>query len=94
MTCSRAQEIGFVSRSAADSKVDVALEELIAEFTSHSRPVTRTTMRAIRAARSAEFERALHVSESLYLTELLATDDMHEGINAFLEKRSPVWTHR
>lgn len=94
VTCSRAQEIGFVSRSAPDSKVDLALEELIADFTSYSRPVTRITMRAIRAARSAEFEPALHVCESLYLTELLATDDMHEGINAFLEKRSPVWTHR
>jgi len=93
-TCSRAQEIGFVGRSAPDSKVDIVLEELIANFNSYSRSVARITMRAIRAARSAEFERALQVSESLYLTELLAKDDMHEGINAFLEKRPPVWTHR
>lgn len=40
------------------------------------------------------FEAALEIAERLYLDELAPTDDMREGIAAFLEKRSPVWRHR
>jgi cyclohexa-1,5-dienecarbonyl-CoA hydratase len=29
--------------------------------------------------------------ESLYLNELMETEDANEGINSFLEKRKPVW---
>ena len=31
---------------------------------------------------------------SKVMTENAATDDAHEGITAFLEKRSPTWTNR
>jgi cyclohexa-1,5-dienecarbonyl-CoA hydratase len=32
--------------------------------------------------------------ERLYLEELMATRDAREGIEAFLERRSPTWSHR
>jgi enoyl-CoA hydratase/carnithine racemase len=31
---------------------------------------------------------------SKVMTENAATDDAHEGIRAFLEKRAPTWTGR
>ena len=30
-------------------------------------------------------------AEKIYFEELMKTEDAHEGINAFLEKRPPVW---
>lgn len=36
----------------------------------------------------------LPVVEQLYLQELMASADAHEGLQAFLEKRPPVWRHR
>ena len=36
---------------------------------------------------------ALDRLERLYLDELNATADASEGIAAFLEKRTPSWTH-
>jgi len=32
--------------------------------------------------------------EALYRDELLTTDDMDEGVQAFLEKRPPRWKDR
>ena len=38
--------------------------------------------------------RALERTERLYRKELLATDDVEEGVRAFLEKRPPRWQDR
>jgi len=52
---------------------------------------------AARASRHEMYEAFLtHISalEELYLQDLMATRDANEGIEAFLEKRRPVWQHR
>jgi cyclohexa-1,5-dienecarbonyl-CoA hydratase len=33
-------------------------------------------------------------AEQLYLSELMPTEDAREGLNAFLEKRKPVWNNK
>jgi hypothetical protein len=33
-------------------------------------------------------------SEETYLNELLKTEDVEEGVRAFVEKRKPIWKHR
>jgi enoyl-CoA hydratase/carnithine racemase len=43
---------------------------------------------------SIHFHKGLARAESIYLDELMKTHDAHEGINAFLEKRPPVWKGR
>lgn len=50
--------------------------------------VTAARVRMVRDVRRdfAEVER-------LYLDELMQTRDAHEGLNAFIEKRPPVWEH-
>ena len=55
--------------------------------------VTRLTKRAIRAGQRLPFPEALAECEQIYLDELTATDDMHEGLAAFMAKRSPDWSH-
>lgn len=52
---------------------------------------------AVRAAREpfAELARArLDDVESLYLDKLMLTRDAREGLQAFMDKRQPVWEHR
>lgn len=90
----RAADLGLVTHRAGAADIDATLETLVESLTRYSRSVTRITLEAVRGARSKDFERALEISERLYLEKLLQTEDMNEGIDAFLAKRSPLWNHR
>src|SRR5207245_1684670 len=69
-------------------------EFAIASAAAKSRPVLAITKRALRACHPGAFEKSLAEAERLYLEELVATEDMAEGMAAFLAKRRPVWQHR
>ncbi len=70
----------------------------LAYFDEHLAPLSASSLRfGIRAARSAFAARVkarLAVLEKLYLDELMQTKDAHEGLTAFLEKRTARWEHR
>jgi len=36
----------------------------------------------------------LAAAEKLYLGELMQTEDAREGLNAYMEKRKPIWKNR
>ena len=52
----------------------------------------RFAKRAFRLAQSADFDQRLADVERLYLEDLMKTQDANEGLNAFIEKRKPVWS--
>lgn len=88
-------------RALAIGLVDVLDEEpelaARAWFREHLAPRSAVALRfAVGAARDA-LHRALDETlpriERGYLSELMATRDANEGIEAFMEKRSPTWTH-
>ena len=70
------------------------MDELAGTLLAKSSAVLRTTVRALRGARSPTFSAALERAERLYVDELLKTEDIHEGIASFIEKRKPSWKHR
>jgi len=59
----------------------------------HSASSLRMATRAARLEFMQRFERCIEELERLYLDELMATHDAQEGIQAFLEKRSPWWNN-
>ena len=74
--------------------LDAAIEVFVAEhFVPRSALSLRLATRGVRDSKRAELERRLDESERLYLEELLPTHDGVEGIEAFIEKRPPVWTN-
>ena len=54
-----------------------------------SRAVLRITLRGLREIGLKELTTALARSEEIYLKELLETEDVEEGVQAFVEKRKP-----
>jgi hypothetical protein len=40
------------------------------------------------------FDKGLARAEKIYFEDLMKTEDAHEGIAAFLEKRTPIWRGR
>lgn len=54
----------------------------------------RNTRRALRQASLLSFDESLATAESIYLRDLMTGSDPTEGLDAFVEKRQPVWKDR
>ncbi len=89
-----AERIGLVDRVVPAAQLAAAVEEVLAKLSDKSRAVLALTRRAVLDPAGQPFEAALRAVEALYHAELMATEDAHEGLRAFVEKRAPVWRHR
>lgn len=89
-----AWRIGLISQVLPAGDLDRGLETLLAELLGKSGAVLRVTLKGLRELSLTGFSEALRRSEEIYLRDLLATEDVEEGVRAFLAKRSPRWTHR
>jgi cyclohexa-1,5-dienecarbonyl-CoA hydratase len=86
-----AARIGLANRDLADTDLELAVKEAIQQLSSLSPAALAITKKANYAWDSMHFDKGLARAEKIYLDELMKTEDVHEGINAFLEKRQPVW---
>ncbi len=92
LTAEEARAVGIVNVIAPDGGLDATIDAYVEEhFVPRSPLSLRVATKAARGMRAAEIERRLDEAERLYVEELLPTHDGVEGINAFLEKRQPVW---
>lgn len=89
-----ALRLGLISYLVPTAQLESKTGEVLARLRELSAPALESTRRALDAARGRSFEDALARVEDLYLNELMKTDDAHEGINAFMEKRKPAWRNR
>ena len=86
-----ALRIGLVNRVVAEEDLESATAEFLKPYLKHSAEVLRQTKKAIAAGLMDDLEPSLKFIEEIYLNELMKTHDAHEGLNAFMEKRKPVW---
>jgi len=93
-SAAEALAMGFINRLFPSEQMENGLATLRDELLSNSSAVLRITAKALRELSSSTFVSALQRSEQIYRDELLATEDVEEGVRAFLEKRKPVWKHR
>jgi len=89
-----AREVGLVNQVVPDDQLEQEAERWIQKLRSLSGAVLRTTKRALYAGLHPPFVAQLQAVEPIYLQELMALEDAHEGLRAFLEKRRPEWRHR
>jgi len=84
---------GLVSRLVAEDLVQGEARRLARTMAERSGATLRLAKRALRAGTAAARREALVAAERIYLDELMCTRDATEGLQAFLEKREPVWSH-
>jgi cyclohexa-1,5-dienecarbonyl-CoA hydratase len=89
-----ALRLGLVSHVVEAERLDAKLQEILSRLRELSAPALEMTRRALDAARGRPFLEALERVEDLYLNELMKTEDAHEGVRAFMEKRRPEWRNR
>lgn len=88
-----AQRIGLANQVFPADDFDARVEQYLAGLRRLSRPIVRMAKRATVGTSREQLLAALERNERLYLDELLKLKDAHEGLAAFLEKRSPRWAH-
>ncbi len=94
ISAQEAAMIGLINRAVPAMELEQALEALLEELNGKSRAVLRIALRGLRETSLRNFSADLKNSEDLYLRELMKTEDVEEGVSAFLEKRKPCWRHR
>jgi len=86
-----AKAIGLINKVVPVQSFREKTDEFISKLTSLSGPVLKLTKRAVDRGLNTNLSEGIRAVEQLYLGDLMQTEDAHEGLSAFLEKRKPVW---
>ncbi|HXQ25782.1 MAG TPA: enoyl-CoA hydratase-related protein [Candidatus Acidoferrales bacterium] len=89
-----AKAMGLINKVFPAQEFRQKADEFIGKLTSLSAPVLKLTKRAVDRALYATMSEGITSAEELYLGELMQTEDAHEGLNAYLEKRKPTWKNK
>ena len=84
---------GLVNRVVPAAELDAAVDALATELSSKSPLVLRLGKESFRRAQDMAFDDALDYLQAM-LTVELQSEDVVEGVSAFVEKRSPNWKGR
>ncbi len=88
-----ARAMGLVDELTDGDPMEAALAYVRQHLGPKSASSLRYAVRAVRAPLRAQLAADLPALERLYLDDLMATGDAVEGLQAFLDRRAPVWRH-
>ncbi|MFW9991065.1 MAG: enoyl-CoA hydratase/isomerase family protein [Candidatus Odinarchaeota archaeon] len=89
-----ARELGLANHVFSLETYEQDITQFIERFEKLSTVVIQHTKKAIHLALGTDFDSQIDRLEEYYLKELMATHDANEGLQAFVDKRPPVWQNR
>ena len=93
ISAAEAERIGLVNKVVPDAEFDAAVADWAAKLAAKSPLMMRLGKNAMFEQQDLGFVAALELLQS-QLTFAQGTEDAHEGISAFFEKREPSWKGR
>jgi cyclohexa-1,5-dienecarbonyl-CoA hydratase len=94
INANEAYRLGLVNKVVPPEELQATAIEFVEKLTKLSAAVLRLTKRTVRLGGVGSFEDGLAAVEDVYLGPLMATEDAHEGLAAYMEKRAPVWNDK
>jgi cyclohexa-1,5-dienecarbonyl-CoA hydratase len=94
LSAADAERLGLITRAVPDDRLDAEVAALVQRFQESSAPLVQLARRAIAGGLDLSFDEALRHAEDVYLNQLLATEDVEEGLRSVVEKRRPAWKDR
>jgi cyclohexa-1,5-dienecarbonyl-CoA hydratase len=86
-----AAEWGLANEACSESELQLAVQRTVDHLLKLSPSALAIAKKAFYAWDSMHLDKGLARAEKIYLEELMQTEDMNEGIAAWMEKRKPVW---
>ena len=93
LSAERAHDIGLVDAVVADDDLDAHCADLARELASKPTATIGMIKRIVDEGMSLPLDQALDLEFDAVL-ELIKTNDAAEGLQSFLDKRSPIFTGR
>jgi cyclohexa-1,5-dienecarbonyl-CoA hydratase len=94
ITANIAEAFGLVSRVVPTAQLSETVGRVAAELAARSGVALHALTGATRAQRAPALLQRLDAAIATYRATVGPSRDAEEGINAFLEKRVPAWSHR
>jgi cyclohexa-1,5-dienecarbonyl-CoA hydratase len=91
ITGREAASIGLANSVVPEVDLEHTVQHAVDHLSQLSPAALAITKRAIYSWDAIHFGKGLARAEKIYLDELMKTEDAREGVNAFLEKRQPMW---
>lgn len=91
ITSDELERVGIIDKIVKSEQFFEEAHSFISEFTKMSKTAISITKRIIKSRYTKEVLSKLDEYTKIYLQELIKTKDAVEGVQAFIEKRQPVW---
>ncbi|MGD8538393.1 MAG: enoyl-CoA hydratase/isomerase family protein [Candidatus Aminicenantes bacterium] len=89
-----AERIGLINKVVPLESFESEVKEFIHPFLELSAVGIKYSKKGINLGLETGFMDGLEKIEKIYKDELMASEDAHEGLKSFLEKRKPIWKNK
>ncbi len=93
MSAGEAEKSGLVAKVFSNDDFDTSLKEIAQKIAKQSKPLAKLAKQAVNVAYETTLEEGIRSERALFYSTF-ALDDHVEGMEAFSEKRKPVWNNK
>ena len=93
MSAEEAEKAGLVAKVISNDEFDVSLKEIAQKIANQSKPLAKLAKQAVNVAYETTLEEGIRSERALFYSTF-ALEDHVEGMEAFSEKRKPIWNNK